>query len=798
MSVRALTDLFAAWLDDAAQDTDPLGASRLERLLRLRPDLCSPPPSDLGSLAARALAWTSLGRALDGLDLTHLQVLESVAAVGLSTLEQIAAFLGVPDHPEIPDDVLHHLQDLAVVSSTGPQGAWSAPAQVTAAVGNLGLHLGRPAAGLGADPSELPSTSDEVIHLVHTHGLVRQDPGLRAAVLHGLDALQTQPVARVSEHPGPVLQVLLDTGLLVRAGTAPDGTAVAEHPLEAALAWRNGTAGVTLSLAPPDVPGQTVLGPVARNAALSAVTDLLRECVTVLAALEYGLPTLRSGGVGVREVRRLAARTGTDPTRLAWLVELLVAAGLVELDPDTSQWEHSSAVPHWRRASRAQQWEVLVSGWLSCARAPLWGPAVSTAQASPAESGRLLAPDRTRPDAPHLRATVLGTAARASEQQPGIGLDAAVPHRLRWQHPRQHHRTAPFVPALLREAGLLGLTGAGALTELGERVAGSDLDGARDALEQLLPAPVTRFRLQGDLTAVAPGYLDPRLAEPLLLMATPEGEGPAQQFRFSDESLHRALDSGWTAEQILGFLTEHSEDQVPQAVEYLVRDVARRHGALVTGAAAAWLRAEDPDLLDAVLADPALAQARLERLAPTVLVAGVGPRELQRLLAASGHRAALAAVRPALPAASAAPPPDGGQAPSADTSPQRGHPSSTVARSPFPSAVTPTRRVPSDQEIQDLLERLRRAPVVRDAGAGPEQAVAVLRHAARTRQPVRLLLVTAQGERRERLVIPLAVAGGRLRCQGLPGPDGAPEAGVETVLPLHRVAGAVPVTASDS
>lgn len=52
MSVRALTDLFAAWLDDATQDTDPLGASRLERLLRLRPDLCSPPPSDLGSLAA--------------------------------------------------------------------------------------------------------------------------------------------------------------------------------------------------------------------------------------------------------------------------------------------------------------------------------------------------------------------------------------------------------------------------------------------------------------------------------------------------------------------------------------------------------------------------------------------------------------------------------------------------------------------------------------------------------------------------------------------------------------------------
>ena len=793
MSVPSLTGLFTSWLEDAR----PGRPGRLAALLRSRPDLCVPPPSDLGSLAARALARTSLVRALDSVDLPHLQVLECLATVGPATTQEIAAFLGVPDHPEIPDDVLQHLQDLALVVPSGPQGAWSAPVQVTAAVGNLGLCLGRPAAGLGTDPAALPTARDELIQRIQDHELVQRDPGLLAAVLDAVQTLQTQPVARVSDPPGPVLQVLLDTGLVVRAGAAPDGTELAEHPLEAALAWRRGTAGVTLSLSAPDAPGQTVLGPIARNAALAAVTDLLRECLAVLAALEDGLPTLRSGGVGVREVRRLAVRTGTEAVHAAWLVELLVAAGLVELDPDTSEWQHSSAVPHWRRASRARQWEVLVSGWLSCARAPLWGPPVSTAPSTAAETGRLLAPDRTRPDAPQLRATVLGTATLASEQQPGIGLDAAVPHRLRWQHPRQHHRTAAFVPALLRETGLLGLTGAGALTELGALVAQGDLPAARERVEELLPAPVTRFRLQGDLTAVAPGYLDPRLAEPLKLMAAPEGDGPAQQFRFSDESLHRALDAGWTAEQILQFLTEHSEDRVPQSVEYLVRDVARRHGALVTGAAAAWLRAEDPDLLDAVLADPSLVQARLERLAPTVLVAGVGPRELQRLLATAGHRAALAAVRPAVPAASAASRPDDGQEPSADRSPERESLASTMAHSPFPAPLASPRRVPSDQEIDEVLERLRRAPVPMDAGTGPEQAVAVLRQAARTRQPVRLHLVTAQGERRERLVVPLAVAGGRLRCQDLPGPDGSSApVGRESVLPLHRVVGAEPVTST--
>lgn len=792
MSAPALTELFASWLADDPQRTGDPGLSRLAQLLRLRPDLCVPPPPDLSALAARALTRASVSRALDGLDLPHLQVLESMTALGLSTTEEIATFLGVPEHQEIPDDVLQHLHDLALVWPTGPTGAWRTPAQVSAVVGNAALGLGRPAVGLGGDPAAVPTTRGEVLEFIQDHPLVHHDPGLVAALTDALDTLQTRPATRVADPPGPVLRVLLDTGLLRRAGAAQDGTEVAEHPLEAALAWRDGTAGTTLSAGPPNISGPTVLEPIARNAALAAVTDLLRECVAVLTSLEDGLPTLRSGGVGVREVRRLAVRTGTEPAHAAWLVELLVAAGLVELDPDTSTWQHSSAVPHWRRAERAPQWEVLVAGWLSTGRAPLWGPPVSAAAPSATETGRLLAPDRTRPDAPQLRRRVLVTAAEAAEQQPGIDLGTAVPVRLRWQHPRQHHRTARFVPALLREAGLLGLSGAGALTELGRRVAGADLDGARVALERLLPAPVTRFRLQGDLTAVAPGYLDLRLAEPLSLMAEPEGEGPAQQYRFSDRSLHRALDAGWTAEQILDFLAEHSEDRVPQAVEYLVRDVARRHGSLVTGAAAAWLRAEDPDVLDAVLADPSLAQARLERLAPTVVVAGVGPRELQRLLQASGHHAALAAVRPAVrPAVPPTPEgPDGGPSPLADVSPAAAI-GTEAATTPFPAPVAAVRLAPTEEEIQAVIERMRSGSATRSAASSPEQAVAVLRQAARTREPVRLELVTAQGERQTGVVVPLAVAGGRLRCQSTPGPSGfGASAGAEMVLPLHRVVSA--------
>ena len=41
------------------------------------------------------------------------------------------------------------------------------------------------------------------------------------------------------------------------------------------------------------------------------------------------IPELRSGGLGVREVRRLAKVTGIDEARLGLILELAAAAGLI-------------------------------------------------------------------------------------------------------------------------------------------------------------------------------------------------------------------------------------------------------------------------------------------------------------------------------------------------------------------------------------------------------------------------------------------------------------------------------------
>ncbi|MFC0248286.1 helicase-associated domain-containing protein [Citricoccus parietis] len=788
MRAATLTDHLSGWPDH-----------RLKRLFSLRPDLCHPPVPDFAALAARASTQMSVLRALDGLDRAHLDVLEGMAVLAVLgnppttgpdagptvTPSRLASFLTDGTAPSFsgtaPDEahlaavsaLVHDLAEAALVVEHS--AGWRVPVPVAAALGPHPLSFGRTAAALGSE-MVLPADREGVLTLLGSEA-VQGDLLSRATA--ALDALQSSPVARIPEPPGPVHEVLLRTGLLVPLGADRSGSegSVAEHPLEAGLAWRRGTAGRTVHPDPPAPSGRAVNPALSRNAALAAVGDLLRGAADLLEAMSGGLPTLRSGGVGVRGLKRLADAAAGTPEDVSWLLELLASAGLVILDPDTSVWVPAATVPDWRRSERQVQWEALVAGWLSSGRAPMLGPvppgpsgltAVTPATVG-AASGRALAPDRNRPDAPRLRAAVLEAALEVSDEQPSTRLDEAVPDRQRWRGPRQHARSAAFTLPLLAEAERLGLVGAGALTAAGALVAAGLLDEAAAAVGTALPTPLTRVRLQGDLTAVAPGYLDPEVAGRLAAMAEVEGDGTARVYRFSDASLHRALDAGSTAEELESFLGDHSEDAIPQSLRYLIRDVARRHGTLTVGAAGAWVRSDDEDLLDVIVADPALAAARLERLAPTVVVAGVGPAVLHRMLTEAGHRAGSAPV---------------GASP--DDRPSGSAPRTHAGGGTFPEPVRAVRWSPSEEELAAQIARLRSAPQPAPSGAGTEEAVAVLRQAARQRTEVDLVTVDQRGQRQSRRVVPLAVAGGRVRCL-------VPDREAETVVPLHRIVSATTV-----
>jgi hypothetical protein len=338
----------------------------------------------------------------------------------------------------------------------------------------------------------------------------------------------------------------------------------------------------------------------------------------------------------------------------------------------------------------------------------------------------------------------------------------------------------------LVEAAFLGVTGAGALADHGRALlAPADpVSAAADALAAVLPAPVDHVLLQADLTAVAPGPLEPALARELSLMADVESRGGATVYRFTPASVRRALDAGRSGDEMLSGLTAWSRTPVPQPLEYLVADTARRHGRVRVGAASSYVRCDDEAALSEVLADKRTATLRLRRLAPTVLAAQAPPETVLQVLRSMGL-------------APAAESPDGAlllARPDARRTPPRARPRPVNPLPPTPSETALRSAVAAlraADEAADEAARTARAER-RDLGEGPQLApmdpagvLALLRDAAAQRRSLWIGVADAGGTATRRLVDPLRVDAGRIEVF---------DRGSEQVrtLSVHRVFGVAP------
>ena len=121
------------------------------------------------------------------------------------------------------------------------------------------------------------------------------------------------------------------------------------------------------------------------------------------------------------------------------------------------------------------------------------------------------------------------------------------------------------------------------------------------------------------------------------LSADVESRGGATVYRFTPTSVRQALDAGWTADELLDALRGASRTGLPQPLEYLVRDVARRHGQTRVGGATAYIRSDDESVLESLLVERSLGALRLRRIAPTVLVSSADPETLLELLREAGY-----------------------------------------------------------------------------------------------------------------------------------------------------------------
>jgi hypothetical protein len=571
--------------------------------------------------------------------------------------------------------------------------------------------------------------------------------------------------------------------LLARGLLIPLDDEHVELPSDVALVLRGGVIIPAFSPKPPPALLGTTSTALRSNAALGSIAEVLRLETELLSQVRaQPLGTLRTGGVGIREVRRLADALRIEPDRTTLLLELAAAASLLQLDVDTSRW--LPADDGWLGLPREEQWLRIATAWLHAERLPsLAGQPLARG----AGVVNALAAEVHRPDAPLLRGQTLAIMAELSEEAgcaadgssaaapprtgragvPGASpFDTAVPvpvldaaavlQRFSWRRPRLARRLRRVLPGFLAEAELLGLTGSGALTPEGFALAHGQPEEALVPLRASLPRPLAHVLLQADLTAIAPGYLSTELSTELALLAQAEGQGPATIYRFSAASLRRALDAGRSGPHILDFLATHSATGIPQPLRYLVEDTAARHGQLRVGAASSYLQSDDDAMLAELLQAPALAHLGLVLLAPTVLAAKAGPREVAAALRDMGLAPALADTAEAV----------------------------VRVKAPAPPSALPLapRQALAAADIDAQLAALRSQPSLAPASteAAPQLGMEVLRKAIRLKKLVSISIVDGSGNQEHQVLVPLSVSGGRVRVYD-------PHREMERVVSIHRV-----------
>lgn len=750
-AVRSLADDIRGRTDD-----------ELRELLQHRPDLARPAPADLTSLAARASTRASIQRALDSLDRAHLQVLEA-ASLQQGPLDEalLREHLGASRDAPVRD-LLQSLWSTALLWR-GADGL-----HVTRTVTEaLGPHV----AGLGPTAAEVRGTTPAALaDPAHLDALLAAAPEPARAILDRLAWGPPLAMPPAEGSPGRVaegVRWLLTEGLVLSVSSEQ-----VVLPREVGLRLRGGRVHRELLLEPPTVAGREHDPAAVDAAAGQQVSDLL-VLVDELAA-EWGPRpprVLRAGGLAVRDLRRLAHVLDVPERRTAFVAELALATGLVGDDGSLEPvWAPTPAYDEWQQLPGASRWAALARAWLGSTRA---SHLVGGTPAGGSGTVNALGPDVSWPPARGLRRDVLSELERLpAGTAPEAG---AVVEALRWRRPRRLPQTVDaVVAAVAEEAEWVGVTGRVALSRAGRALLGeADPDRLAEVMQPHLPTPVEHVLLQADLTAVAPGPLEGGLAQFMRLVADVESRGGATVYRFTPDSVRRCLDAGWSVDQVLSALTDGSHTPVPQPLDYLVRDVARRHGQTRVGSVGSYVRCDDEATLGAMLADRTLNALQLRKIAPTVLVSPVGAPTALDFLRDAGY-------------APAAESPEGGL-----LVPTAGHHRTPPRR----SQAGPTIHTVDDELARTLIGALRAGEEAaayqraeRAARPGPQlpstdptTTLAVLREAAADRQGVWIGYSDAAGGVQRMLFYPERVEGGRVH--------GTVD-GMARTLSIHRVTGA--------
>jgi hypothetical protein len=632
--------------------------TRLRRLLSARPELADPSIERLEQLAELVMSLDLLSGWLQFADRTVRTLAAGLCLLpAVTTAERLAALFG-----RTAADIAAPLDrmEAAGIVLLGPGRLVRNPALALAIRTPFGL--GRPAASLlgaqtvsvlgeiaralGVHPSG-PKVTKAVLVAALEAGLgdrellervvaagpagTRELVGRLAAGRAQIAVSGSGPFFGRGSRPTDPTDWLFRHGLLVSPTWG-----LGEMPREVALAWRGGRVAEL-----PEVPQLDAVAVdvevVDRQVAERALALVDAATAVIEAFGEEPAKALQAGGLGVRELRRLARLVALEETAAARVVELLGLAAL--LTEEDGLVLPTPAADRWLDRDPPAAWVELVRAW--------WTSLTHLSEAGrPGLDGKVrpaLAPTPPTPQALMRRAVVarlLGSFPLGAGPRPG-----ELAAFLAWAHPAVWEG-GPVGPETVLDWSVsepveLGLaTPEGALGRAGRRLLGLEPGDPAEVVAAFAPPVAGELVVQADLTAVLPGRPDRALRQQLELLADVESTGAATVYRFSEASLRRGFDAGWDAAAILRFLGERAVHGLPQPLTYLIEDLGRRYGRLRVGAVGSYVRSDDPTLLAEVVRTRRLGRLGLRLLAETVAVSALPAGALEAALREAGFLAA--------------------------------------------------------------------------------------------------------------------------------------------------------------
>jgi len=604
-----------------------------ELLYRRRDHLAGYRVTDFHRVADLLQDPWALAGALPPLPLPALQVIQAHAALGRSvTIDALAGFLTESGSPEQHRANVVGVLDLLTADAL----TWSGDGVHSNLAKGFEQLIPSP---LGLGPSGdillarlnvptmratlrelgLPRAGDRVQLQAALRGFYLDADGIRAQVEAAPSAIRGELEAvaagtRVTSgyaHDRRGLEREVECWGMARAMLFRDLNYRVVMPSQVRLALRGSDFRAPFDPAPGEIPTTSTSVDQITGEAGSAALEFVAATTTVLGSLaRQPASALKDGGLGVREIRKLAKAARVTEAQVTLVMALAREIGLVS--ERTSRVGVSESYRTWNRSEPNVRLAQLVEAWWRLGYLPTL-PLKVEAPTDPTITTSVHHRDERA-----LRQATTRAFVDSGEGRSVTDL-AALAAKITWSHPVLVAGRAAAVPAIVAEAQQLGVLGGTGCSPMAFALSSAEEPDLGAAAGATLPAMTTTATFGSDLTVLVSGSPTAQVTTLLDASADRESSGSASLWRFSLASVRRAFDEGSSAAELLSSLTDIAGGPLPQPLEYLITDVGRRYGVVTVTAGLCVLHSrEDPALLHEICSDRSLKQLGLQLIAPMV------------------------------------------------------------------------------------------------------------------------------------------------------------------------------------